>query len=73
MGDSNEIVGRNVYSLGSGGGPMSFDKGGGGGDDGDDMQARLRVVENAIARIDSMLPTLATKADLHEAMNGQIK
>jgi hypothetical protein len=35
------------------------------------MEARVSAVEQAIARIDATLPTLATKADLHKEINAQ--
>lgn len=37
----------------------------GGGDDGG-MEERLRTVEQSVARIDAILPTLATKAEMAE-------
>jgi P2-related tail formation protein len=54
---------------GESGEALSFDGHGGGGDDGG-MEHRLTALET---RLDAILPTLATKADLHEAINGQIK
>ena len=37
------------------------------------MEARMRAVEGAIVRIETILHTLATKADLHEAISAQTK
>lgn len=50
-----------------GGGAPRLAKGGDGGDNGG-MENRLRAVENSIIRIDAVLPTLATKEDLHKAV-----
>lgn len=43
---------------------------GGGGDDGG-MEKRLRDVEDAVMRINTILPTLATKEDVHKEINVQ--
>ncbi len=53
-----------------------FDGGDGGRDD-DKVEARLSEVEKAVVRIDATLEFMrehmATKADVHEAVNGQVK
>lgn len=46
--------------------------GGGGGGDHGRMDMRVTVLEQAIARIDAMLPTVATKSEI-EAVRGDIK
>ena len=37
----------------------------------DDMEARMRAVEDAVLRINTILPTLATKEDLAREINAQ--
>lgn len=46
------------------------DLGGGGGNNGK-MDARVTALEKAIIRIDAILPTLATREDLHKEINSQ--
>lgn len=40
------------------------------GDDGR-MEARLRAVEDAVLRINTVLPTLATREDMHREISAQ--
>ncbi len=50
-----------------------FSSGDGGGGTIDGMEDRLRANELAVAKIEALLPTLATKADLAEGFAGMVK